>query len=67
MSQTPHTNGVSAVCPRQGILKFETHINNFPKQEKMPKGIIAGFYDTYLIRIIMSNMEEHVFMFCGVQ
>ena len=31
------------------------------QQEKMPKGIIAGFFfDTYLIGIIMSNMEEHV-------
>ena len=26
----------------------------------MPKGIIAGFFDTYLIRIIMSNMKKHV-------
>ena len=24
----------------------------------MPKGIISGVFDTYLIRIIMSNMEE---------
>ena len=29
MSHTPHTNGVSAVCQRQWILKLETHINIF--------------------------------------
>ena len=29
-------------------------------KKKMPKGIQAGFVDTYLIRIIMRNMEEHV-------
>ena len=29
-------------------------------KKKMPKGIKAGFFDTYLIRIIMSNMEEYV-------
>ena len=32
----------------------------------MPKGIKPGFLDAYLIRIIMSNMEEHVFL-CFVE
>ena len=26
----------------------------------MPKGIIAGLFDTYLIRIIMSNIKKHI-------
>ena len=39
---------------------------NLPNQydginkKKMPKGIQAGFVYTYLIRIIMRNIEEHV-------
>ena len=38
------------------ILTLKTPRN----KKKMPKEIIAGFFYTYLIRIIMSNMEEHV-------
>ena len=39
---------------------LEPAIKEYKQQEKMPKGIIAGFFNTYLIKIIMSNMEEYV-------
>ena len=40
-----------------GSTTIKVFTKKLVKQEKMPKGIIAGVFDTYLIRIIISFIK----------